>query len=282
MNPFGGNWTEQKIEMIVGYAKAYLIIMNKYPQFKTMYFDGFAGSGDISRDDDNEIETIKGAAVRIMEIVEPKDFDLYYFVEKNERNKKELKAKIVENFKDRKDKCYVINQDCNKKLLDMANFLTNNKYFRVLAFIDPFGMSVDWHSVESLRGLGIDLWILVPTGIGVNRMLVNDGNISDSWYSKLEKFLGLHREEIRKIFYKSVIQKTVFDEDLTIEYKENNSVAKIHKLYKERLLTVFKFVSDPFVMRNSSNSIMYHFMMATNNAAALGIANDIVKPKYKL
>ena len=28
MNQFGGNWTEQKIEMVVSYAKAYLIIMN--------------------------------------------------------------------------------------------------------------------------------------------------------------------------------------------------------------------------------------------------------------
>jgi hypothetical protein len=28
--------------------------------------------------------------------------------------------------------------------------------------------------------------------------------------------------------------------------------------------------------------VMYHFMMATNNTAALRIANDIVKPKFKL
>lgn len=44
MNQFGGDWTEQKIEMIVSYTKAYLVIMNKYLQFKTIYFDGFAGS----------------------------------------------------------------------------------------------------------------------------------------------------------------------------------------------------------------------------------------------
>jgi hypothetical protein len=47
-------------------------------------------------------------------------------------------------------------------------------------------------------------------------------------------------------------------------------------------LTVFKYVSDPFVMRNRKNAIMYHFMMATNNPAALRITNDIIKPKYKL
>ena len=80
MNIFGGSWTEQKIDMIVAYAKAYLTIMNKYPVFKTMYFDGFAGSGEISKEEKQEVEKIKGAAVRILEITDPKDFDIYYFV----------------------------------------------------------------------------------------------------------------------------------------------------------------------------------------------------------
>lgn len=47
MNQFGGGWTQKKIEIVFDYAKAYLIIMNSYPQFKCLYFDGFAGSGDI-------------------------------------------------------------------------------------------------------------------------------------------------------------------------------------------------------------------------------------------
>lgn len=63
MNKFGGNWTEQKIEMVVSYAKAYLTVMNKYPQFKTLYFDGFAGSGDIFKDDKIDIDIIKGTAI---------------------------------------------------------------------------------------------------------------------------------------------------------------------------------------------------------------------------
>jgi hypothetical protein len=32
MNQFGGNWTEIKIKMVVDYASAYLVIMNKYPR----------------------------------------------------------------------------------------------------------------------------------------------------------------------------------------------------------------------------------------------------------
>ena len=65
MNQFGGDWTERKIEIVVEYAKAYLTIMNKYPQFKCLYFDGFAGSGNIYKEDKVEFDIIKGAAIRI-------------------------------------------------------------------------------------------------------------------------------------------------------------------------------------------------------------------------
>jgi len=281
MNLFGGDWTEQKIEMIVGYAKAYLTIMNKYPQFKLLYFDGFAGSGDISREGNKDLEGIKGAAVRILELAHPKTFDVYYFVEKNDSNKDELERTVQKKFPDKKDRCYVVNEDCNVKLRDMAFFLKENKNYRVLAFIDPYGMSLKWSSIEALRGLEIDFWILVPTGIGVNRLLKNDGNISDAWLNKLESFLGLSKEEIIKHFYKKQDVNTLFGEETTIE-KEKGAVNRVGQLYKEKLKTVFKFVSDSFVMKNSTNSIMYHFMMATNNASGLRIANDVVRPKYKL
>jgi hypothetical protein len=72
----------------------------------------------------------------------------------------------------------------------------------------------------------------------------------------------------------------LFDNAATL-IKEEDAIHRIHKLYEERLKTVFKMVSQPFILKNSSNSIMFHFMMATNNVAALNIANDVVK-KYKL
>jgi len=46
-NKFGGGWTEAKMEIVVRYARAYLAIMSKQSWAKTMYFDGFAGSGII-------------------------------------------------------------------------------------------------------------------------------------------------------------------------------------------------------------------------------------------
>jgi three-Cys-motif partner protein len=277
MNQFGGNWTEAKMEMVVSYARAYLTIMNKNEWIKTIYFDGFAGSGLIENNEGGDV--IKGTALRILDIDDRKPFDLYYFVEKEEKFKLTLEENINKDYPERKTR--VVQADCNEKLVAMAKYLTNNKSYRALAFIDPYGMTVNWSSIEALKGLGVDFWILVPTGLGVSRLLKNDGQISDSWLLKLEKFLGLPRQYIIDHFYKKENINTLFGE-VTQTNKEKNIVDKIGQLYSERLRTVFEFVSESFVMRNSNNSIMYHFMMATNNAAALNIANAVVKPKYKL
>ena len=63
MNKFGGDWTNQKIDIITSYAKAYLTVMKDRPYFKLIYFDGFAGSGEITAENKDNIE---GAALRII------------------------------------------------------------------------------------------------------------------------------------------------------------------------------------------------------------------------
>ncbi|MBD3749804.1 MAG: three-Cys-motif partner protein TcmP [Sphingobacteriales bacterium] len=220
-NQFGGNWTEAKMEIIVSYAKAYLTIMNNQTWAKTLYFDGFAGSGLIEVDDREEI--IKGTSLRILEIQDPKPFDLYYFVEKDLKTKLALENNIQSNYFGKN--AHVVQDDCNIRLKTMAKYLDENKSFRALAFIDPYGMSVNWDSIESLKNKGIDLWILVPTGLGINRLLKNNGDISDSWLLKLEKFLGLTRDEIKNHFYKKSIQSTLFGEEVSIN-KEKKQLKK--------------------------------------------------------
>ena len=142
-------------------------------------------------------------------------------------------------------------------------------------------MSVNWNSIESLKDLGVDLWILVPTGIGIGRMLTKSGVIENSWLNKLEVFLGMDRTEIISHFYTNRTQQNLFE---TVDYveKEKGTIEKAGELYRKKLSTVFEHVSESFVMRNSNNVIMYHFMMATNNKSGLKIANEIIKPRYKI
>lgn len=276
MNNFGGDWTKIKIEILVEYARAYLSIMKDRKFFKLMYFDGFAGSGFIVKNKKQDIDITIGAARRIIEITEPRPFDTYYFVEKDYKNFISLEANTKIAFP--KKEIYTICEDCNKKIIDLSNFLRNpkNNKVRTLAYIDPCGMQVEWRSIESLRGLPIDMWILVPTGLGVNRLLKKNGQISDAWIEKLEVFLGLAKEEIESRFYKK--SATLFDEITHIE-KEKDAIENSAKLYQSRLKEVFKFVSKPYELKNSSNSTMYHLFLTSNNKAAEKIGSDIVK-KY--
>jgi three-Cys-motif partner protein len=276
MNNFGGNWTKIKIEILVEYAQAYLKIMKGRNFYKLMYFDGFAGSGFIIKDKKLDVDVTVGAARRIIEISEPRPFDSYYFVEKDAKNFELLEENTKNAFP--KKKIYTVCDDCNKKLIDLSNFLRDpkNKNVRTLAYVDPCGMQVEWRSIESLRGLPIDMWILVPTGLGVNRLLKKNGKISDSWLEKLEIFLGLTREEIESKFYKK--SATLFDEITHIE-KEKDAIEKSAKLYQSRLKHVFEYVSKPYELKNSSNSVMYHLFLTSNNKTAEKIGSEIVK-KY--
>lgn len=281
MNNFGGNWTKYKIEILVEYARAYLEIMKKYAaryQWQLLYYDGFAGSGLIK--DDNGQNVIIGAARRIIEIENPRSFDTYYFVEKDENNFLDLKEHTKKAFPRKSQNIHVVMEDCNKKLASMASFLkSKGKKHKVLAYIDPCGMQVKWQSLELLKNLSVDMWILIPTGMGVNRLLRKDGRISDAWLNKLEDFLGLDKEEILEYFYKKSRVITLFGTEEVLN-KEKNAIEKSADLYRDRLKNLFKFVSEPYPLKNTTNTILYHFIMVSNNKEAVNIANDIVC-KYK-
>jgi len=274
----GGDWTVNKIEILVEYARAYLKIMKSHPYWKKLYFDGFAGSGFILDTSFTGIEKTLGAAMRIVEITDPISFDEFYFVEKEQYSFDLLNDNIKNHHIEKT--IYIVREDCNIKLKSLADFLRTKKgkNYKVLAYIDPCGMQLNWDSIENLKDLSIDLWILVPTGMGVNRLLKNNGEISDAWLEKLEFFLGMERKDIIDYFYKKNIELTLFGEE-SIVSKEKDTIDKSAILYKKRLNDIFKFVSDPFIMKNSTNSSMYHFFMATKNQNAYKIANDIIK-KY--
>lgn len=280
MNQFGGDWTKLKIEILVEYAKAYLTIMNAHSYWRTLYFDGFAGTGFIINDKTAFPEITVGAARRIVEINEPKSFDGYYFVEKKTQNAELL----IENTKyefPNKD-IHIVEEDCNVKLKAMAQHLNlsknKRKYDKVLAYIDPCGMQLEWNSVQALQGVGVDIWMLVPTGMGVNRLLKRNGRISDAWVNRLERFLGMNEQEIRKHFFREETEVTLFGEHTKVTKREK-TIEKAARLYKERLQDIFKCVTNPLPLKNDRNSTMYHLIFSSNNDSALKIAKDIIE-KY--
>lgn len=276
-NQFGGSWTELKIEVLETYTRQFLKVFKNQPKQKLLYFDGFAGSGDIEVEGigHESSHTIEGAAIRILKIDKPRTFNMYYFVEKKKSLAASLEKKIKTQFPDKQ--AYVQAKDCNEKLVALAKFLRSDKGkdFKVLGFIDPKGMQLEWSSLEVLKGLAIDLWILNPTS-GTNRVLVRKREMDESWLKRLELFLGMNREEIKKHFYS---KRTTLFGDLDI-VKGNDPIRKLHELYASRIAgNIFKYVSNPKVLRNNLGAPLFHFFMSTNSEIALRIANSVVNPK---
>ena len=278
MNLSSGSWTDQKIDIVVEYTKAYLKRRKSIRCWKLLYFDGFAGSGKTGRQQKSgEKDIIEKAAKRILSINKPRPFDMYYFVEKKKNFVDKLEKTIDTEFHSKKLISFVETGDCNMKLKDIAAFLkVKGPDYKVLAFIDPCGMQLKWDSIQCLKGLRIDMWILVPLGMGVNRLLKKDGNISDTWMKKLQEFLGLSAPEIKKAFYEDQPVLPLFGKE-TEAVKKEKTIEIAGNLYRKRLKKVFKHVSKPFLLVNKKHNIMYHFILGSNGRTAVRIANDLIK-----
>ncbi|MCY7360418.1 MAG: three-Cys-motif partner protein TcmP [Rudanella sp.] len=278
LNQFGGFWTQHKIEIFIKYLFAYLEIM-KNQRFKLIYFDGFAGCGRIEPENSGieENKFIESVALQVLGMEHPKLFDIYYVVDKHKKRSSALNALVKKKFPDLN--AHVVRDDCNIRLIGMTDYMRQNDQYRALAFIDPFGMNLKWSSIEICRNLGIDMWILIPTGVAVNRLLMRkQERIPESWLGKLEEFYGLPIVELRSYFYREEERLTLFGSETHVQ-KIENAIHKAVELYKQRLGTVWKYVSTPFPMKNSAGSTMYHFVIATNYASGFGIANDIIGKK---
>ena len=230
---------------------------------------------------ENDVNPLESVALQVLAIDKPISFDLYYLVELDKSKVKSLESFIEKKFPQKKEKTFVVCEDCNKKLLSLADYLNKNKNYRALAFLDPFGMSVEFASLQAFQNIGCDMWILFPSGIGVNRLLKKrEEAIPPAWYAKLEKVLGMSEAEIRNSFYKANPQTALFDDGNRL-LKHPDPINRIIEIYSDKLKGIWKHVSKSYPMKNSTGSVMFHFLLVSQNSTAVKIADDIVRQYNK-
>lgn len=295
---WGGEWTLRKLDAFEKYVRSYLTIMRRFaPKYgwKLFYFDAFAGSGtrekigenissqsDESMFPESEIEAItkisnyKGAAERALGVeIEDFGFDYYYFVDKDKTSIDKLKEKLAEVFPGKASKMRFRTGDANAEILKLVDYSQKHPESASLVLLDPFGMQLNWETIQALKTIKhIDLWILVPSGVIINRLLTRKGEILCQ--ERLSKTFGMSIEELEQYFYKEVSIQTLFGEQTRIE-KSGDSIGKIAQLYLQRLRTEFKFViKEPLVLYNSTNCPIFHFVFASHNETGMKIASEIV------
>jgi len=265
-----------------------------------LYFDGFAGSG--SRDGEFtlsseeieagfnnlldvevpicDIEVYKGAAERVVSIENDsfRGFDEFIFIDQDLTSISALKKKL-DSYHTKGNKYYK-RSDANKELIELADRMKKNVKIKSLVMLDPFGMQINWKSISELKALSVDLWILIPSGVIVNRLMERTINkdVKLKYANKLEHFFGLPEDDIKKKFYDHKnVQLTLFEDTGELISKVDGAISKITQLYIERLKTIFNFVSDePLILYNKNNVSIYHLAFASNNKNAAKIAQQII------
>ena len=275
---FGGDWTEDKLNRINKYLKAYTKIFaaNQKAQFlTTIYVDAFASTGDRASDAKNsegtqsdvdaskaEVRKFLDGSVRIALEVRP-EFDQYLFVELDLEHCQELESNLTASYPDMMHKIQIENAEANQYLKNWCR-VTDWSKRRAVLFLDPFGMQVEWSLLEAIAEThAIDMWLLFPIGMGVNRLLTRSELPPKAWADRLTKTLGT--DDWKKEFYPSVVDMTLFG-DVETQSKKTN-FAGIASYFVARLNTLFPggVAENPVLLRNSRNTPLYLLCFATSN-----------------
>jgi len=285
---FGGKWTTDKLERVAKYLHAYSTIMTKQA-FRFAYIDAFAGTryrtqkssevqGELLFPEFAERETRRflEGSVRIALQVTPR-FHKYIFIEKELTRCNELN-KLKEDFPDLANDIQIINADANSYLTDLCLNYSWKKN-RAVLFLDPYGMEVEWSTIEAIKSTqAIDLWLLFPLGVAVNRLLRRDGQIDESVKKKLDRFFGT--TDWFDQFYQFRTKDSLFGTEKAIEKVVNFEGIKSY--FVKRLKSVFADAAEnPLQLYNSKNNPLYLLCFAVGNKKgapiAIKIAQDILK-----
>lgn len=281
---FGGNWTEEKLNIFTSYLDAYLIALQNQ-KFKKIYIDAFAGTGEIETSDGGQY--LIGSAKRAL--MSDKKFDQYYFIEADPQKAAKLQTMIDTKFPHMARISKVRCGDANDKLAEIIREV-DWRFNRALLFLDPYATQVNWSTLENVaQTKSIDVWYLFPFS-ALERMLPKNGKYQQ-WEDCIDRLLG--DSGWREEFYKKDPQLSLFDmfqddEDVTVEERliKDANPEYIKEYIISRLKTIFPCVSKyPRIFRNSRQSPMFLFCFAISNDSAsaqglaLRIANHILKSK---
>lgn len=286
---FGGRWTEAKLAALRKYLQAYNQALKHQP-FRKAYIDAFAGTGYRSeaRTDGSaadallfpelaagEASGLRDGSARIALQVEP-PFDQYLFIDRDPQRCAALEALRAE-FPERATAIRILEGDANEELRALC--AKDWRQHRAVLFLDPYGMQVEWETIASVAGTqAIDLWLLFPLGMGLNRMLPRSGQVPEAWARRITALLGT--DDWREHFYRTEAEPDLFGENTLRTIKA--SMEQIGRFFLQRLETVFAGVApEPLVLANSRGSPLYLLCFAIGNERGadigLRIANDILR-----
>ncbi|MBK7715524.1 MAG: three-Cys-motif partner protein TcmP [Gemmatimonadetes bacterium] len=287
VHQFGGDWTARKLHAVQRYLNAYTTALRRQP-FTLLYVDAFAGTPFhetsplaeiveplfLGFDADEPTRLLEGSARRALQVEPP--FDRYLFFEKHRVRCAQLEQ-LRADFPALADRIVIERREANDAIRTLCAGGWAGR--RATMFLDPYGMQVEWATIEAIAATrAVDLWVLFPLGIAVNRLITRSGEIPPPWRHRLDLMLG--SEEWYQAFYEIVPEPTLFGDDRARVVKASQEV--IGGYFTRRLRGIFSGVADrPAILQNSRGMPLYLLCFAVGNPrgteTALRIANHILR-----
>jgi len=270
---FGGDWTEQKLDILSDYLCAYNTALKNQP-FCRVYVDAFAGTGyrqqrqdqfqlaslfeEIGQDESQRF--LKGSAKRALE-ARPA-FNRYVFVESDRAKIGELES-LKREHPDKAAEIHIEQGEANAFVQGYCQ-RENWQSTRAVLFLDPFATQVEWRTIEAIAHTkAIDVWILFPL-MAVNRLLANDPE--KACRGRLDRIFGT--QDWFDAFYRTSKPEDIFGQHLEI-VKKACDFERIGEFYLERLKSVFAGVAPkPRMLENSRAPLFQLFFAAANPKGA--------------
>ena len=282
---FGGSWTEVKLDAVSDYCHYFNKVLRDQPSaarpFERWYFDGFAGSGHRREvrggaglweglQAASTTVDLAGSVLKALE-VDP-HFDRLAFVEGHRGRFRSLEA-IRDANPDRRITC--LHGDANGKLAELFSAPPWSRQHsgrgscRGLCFLDPYGMAVDWSTLELLADTrAVDVWYLFPLE-AVSRQLAGSLHRVDGHKQRrLDEIFGTRtwREEI----YRTNTTPDLFVEEITTETRVFDR-GQIERYAQARLGSIFAYVSEPLPLLHDTGRQLFSLFCVSNSSSERAI-----------
>jgi three-Cys-motif partner protein len=270
MNPssreheFGGASTDLKLSLIEAYLAAFTrALRRKYPNL--WYIDAFAGTGvrtikhpgeagDLfSAPSDPRTEDRRGSA--LIAINTKPAFDHLIFIDLRAKHYKALMA-LKEEHADRS--IFVVRGNANEIV---RNIVAAHRWrdTRAVMFLDPYGLQVDWLTLEAIRKTAaIDVWYLVSLEGLFRQAPLDRSKIAPECRSRLTRMLGTPDWETD--WYEAQVNL-----DGSSDYRRTATVDDIARYVRRRLASLFPAVLGPLRLRNKNGGPAFALFFAMSN-----------------
>ena len=188
--PTVGEWSRDKHYFLRRYIDAFTTSMKSKKWAGLHYIDLFACAGIERLEDSNQLDW----GSPMIAAKAPHPFDRLHLCEKSKRNYNALKSRIDEIRPDSQ----VLHGDANKKIHEIVKEIPQGTLS--LAFLDPYGLHLDFKTLSALSNIRADLIIFFPDHLDALRnwekSYLNNPN------SNLDRCLGSGAD------WRSILNKT--------------------------------------------------------------------------